>query len=236
MRTRGEEPPLRGVLIEAAERLIAERGLDAVKARDLAREAGCALGAIYHVFPNLDALILEVNLRTLTLFDVHIAQAQGPGPEGEKEGRPQGGPDTAPGEQTRPSGDVEAAVGDLIRLGSAYLAFAHEHRQRWRALFQHRMAGDRTPPDWYLANQARLFRHIEQPLHTLRPDLAEPERALLARTLFSATHGMVSLGLDEKLVSLPLAILRQQIERVVEAAGRGLAAGRPDGATRPPSG
>ena len=37
---------LREQLIDAAERTIAEKGLAAVKARDLAREVGCAVGPI----------------------------------------------------------------------------------------------------------------------------------------------------------------------------------------------
>ena len=69
---------LRAGLVAAAERRIAADGLGGLRARDLAAEAGCALGAIYTVFPDLDALILEVNLRTLGLFEA----ALGPEPAG----------------------------------------------------------------------------------------------------------------------------------------------------------
>jgi AcrR family transcriptional regulator len=193
---------LREALIESAERAIAERGLAGLKARELAQEAGCALGAIYTVFPDLDALILEVNLRTLTLFGERIAAAE--------EGVP------APT-------DAAAAEDDLVRLALAYLAFAREHPLRWRALFQHRMTGDVAPPNWYLKEQGRLFSQIERPLSALCPAQTADERALLARTLFSATHGMVSLGLDEKLMALPAAVLAREVERVVRATARGLA-------------
>ena len=50
---------LREALIEAAMAAIRAQGLASLKARDLARSAGCALGAIYNVFPDLDALISE---------------------------------------------------------------------------------------------------------------------------------------------------------------------------------
>ena len=69
MTTEERREQLRGALIDAAETAIAEGGLSALKARDLARTVGCALGAIYTVFPDLDALILSVNLRTLHLFE-----------------------------------------------------------------------------------------------------------------------------------------------------------------------
>ena len=51
---------LRARLIDVAERTIAENGLAALKARDLAREAGCSVGTIYNVFEHLDELILCV--------------------------------------------------------------------------------------------------------------------------------------------------------------------------------
>ena len=40
---------LRTDLIQAAERMIAERGLAGLKTRDLAREIGCANGAVYNL-------------------------------------------------------------------------------------------------------------------------------------------------------------------------------------------
>jgi AcrR family transcriptional regulator len=192
-------------LVEAAERTIAARGLPALKARDLAREAGCAVGAIYNVFPDLDGLILAVNMRTLALFEAAIAGS---------------------GEGAAPScgSEADAAVNDLARLALAYLAFAQAHAPRWRALFQHRMASGQVP-EWYRAEQGRLFRYIEVPLARLCPDLAGEERTLRARSLFSSTHGIVSLGLDEKLMALPPAALARELEAVVRALGRGLASG-----------
>jgi AcrR family transcriptional regulator len=205
MRTNERRTALKEALVDAAEGVIASRGLSHLRARELAQEVGCAVGAIYNVFPDLDSLILAVNLRTLALFDAEVAEALGAGRD------------------PRPSGP-EAAVEALVQLSAAYLAFAERNGPRWRALFQHRMAEDAPPPDWYLAEQVRLFRYIEDPLRVLCPRLSPEECQLLARTLFSATHGMVSLGLDEKLVSVPPALLRRQVETVVRATGEGLAA------------
>jgi AcrR family transcriptional regulator len=206
MRNDDRRERLRTALIDAAEATIAADGLSALKARELARDVGCALGAIYTVFPDLDALILAVNLRTLTLFEQAITAVRiAPEPVGA----------ATPAER-------DAAVEALVRLAVAYLDFAAAHATRWRALFQHRTE---ALPDWYLVEQVRLFRYIEAPLRVLRPDLGEPDRALLARSLFSATHGLVSLGLDEKLMVLSEPVLRGQIEIVVGALGRGLAEG-----------
>ncbi|MBV9432354.1 MAG: TetR/AcrR family transcriptional regulator, partial [Hyphomicrobiales bacterium] len=48
------------------------------------------------------------------------------------------------------------------------------------------------------------------------------QRALLARSLFSAVHGQVLLGLEEKLGVMAFATLREEVERLVFATIRGL--------------
>jgi hypothetical protein len=44
----------------------------------------------------------------------------------------------------------------------------------------------------------------------------------LARALFSAVHGVVSLGLDGKLAPVAAAALRRHLRLVAEAMARGL--------------
>src|SRR5919205_1223250 len=56
---------LRDALIEAAERTMEQEGLRGMKARDLALRVGCAVGAIYNVFTDLDDLVFAVNALTL---------------------------------------------------------------------------------------------------------------------------------------------------------------------------
>ncbi len=183
---------LHDALIAAAEAMIAGDGLDGLRARGLAEAVGCSVGAIYTVFPDLDALVLAVNARTLAAIDAALS-----------------------GE--RPSDSVP----HLVQLALAYLDYASGHRRLWAALFQHSLGGQ-AAPEWYAVQQAAAFSHIEAPLAALRPDLPAADCALLARSLFSAVHGMVALGLDEKVATLPLPVLREQIRTVVEAVVRGL--------------
>jgi AcrR family transcriptional regulator len=169
---------LRDRLLAAASRVIQQQGLAALRARDLAREAGCALGAIYGVFADLDALVLAVNDATLDRLDAaltHAVAAAG-----------------ADDERARAAAQIQA-------MAQAYLAFARDEPRAWRALFEHRMAEGRPVPPAYGAHLRRMFGHLDGPLRTLRADLDQHGRAALARTLFSALHGVVSLGLDEKL-------------------------------------
>ena len=77
-------------------------------------------------------------------------------------------------------------------------------------------------PPWFAERQAAAFSHIEGPLAVLAPDMDHHARALLARSLFAAVHGVVTLGLDEKVAAMPMPALRAQLRLVVEALGFGL--------------
>jgi hypothetical protein len=118
--------------------------------------------------------------------------------------------------------DADPAVARLIRLAEAYLDFAASHRPRWRALIEHRIGGVRQVPQWYIDAQVPLFMLVEEPLRELRPELDASQRALLARNIFAAVHGVVAFGLDEKLAAMPAPVLRDQLRQVVRALGLGL--------------
>src|ERR687886_703045 len=77
---------LRETLMIAAEDVIRKQGLSGLRARELAKIAGCAVGAIYNVFPDLDGLVLAVNAGTLDRIDAAVAEA----------GRTQGGTEPDP--------------------------------------------------------------------------------------------------------------------------------------------
>ena len=62
--TEEKREALKARLVEIAEETIAERGISALRARTIANQAGCAVGAIYNVFGHLDDLVLAVNGRT----------------------------------------------------------------------------------------------------------------------------------------------------------------------------
>jgi AcrR family transcriptional regulator len=199
VRPRDRHAALREQLIDCAERTIAEKGLAALKARDLAQEAGCAIGTIYNVFEHLDALVLCVGSRTLTMLEAALASVR----------------------SLDQHGSTEDALDDMVRLALAYLEFAATHTVRWRALFEHRMSDDRPLPEWFVEQQHRLFAEVERPLAALLPELDRDTRRILARTVFSAVHGIVALGLEEKLVSLPLPDLGRQLAATVRAIATG---------------
>ena len=200
MKTAARRQQLKAALIEAAARIIAADGLAGLKARTLADQAGCAVGAIYNVVADLDELVLHANTRTLSSLEAVLAAA------------------------TRPGHGAKWAIEQLVALALAYLGFAAAHRPQWRALFDHRLQQGEEAPEWYRRDQERLFAYVERPIAALRPEIAAAELSLLARSLFSAVHGLVALGLEEKLYTLPLPVLRRQVTTIVEAVGHGLRA------------
>ncbi|MBO0753474.1 MAG: TetR/AcrR family transcriptional regulator [Bradyrhizobiaceae bacterium] len=200
---------LKDALIAAAERTIETHGLRGLKARALAFKAGCAVGAIYNVVTDLDDLIFAVNSRTLAALERDLVAA---------------------GQVAATAQGPSTAVDRLVRLGKAYVTFAAANTLRWRALFEHRPPQGKPLPDRYLEEQRQLFRLVEEPLGELQPHLSGARRALVARSLFSAVHGMVMLGLEEKLQTLPLASLREQVTFIVSTICRGMLAQTVDAA------
>lgn len=189
---------LRVDLILAAEQTIASRGLAGLKTRDLARQIGCANGAVYNLVTDVDELILRVGSRTLRRLDEALSAAESAGEPSPRE--------------------------TLVCIAIAYCDFAAENLQLWRALFEHRMEADKIVPDWSVDDQMQLFRHIYVPLAALFPKRSPDELGITARSLFSAVHGMVALGLEQKLVAVPLPALRKEIAGLVRAMIDGLIA------------
>ena len=189
---------LRESLIEAAERSLAAGGLAGLKTRELAREIGCANGAVYNLVDDMDELILLVGSRTLARLDAALTTAESNGPPSPRE--------------------------TLVRIAVAYCDFAAENLELWRALFEHRMTPGKPVPEWALSEQMDLFRHIYRPLAALFPKRSTAELSVTARSLFSAVHGMVLLGLEQKLIAVPIDALRAEIATIVRAMVKGLAA------------
>jgi AcrR family transcriptional regulator len=190
---------LREALVLAAEKSISKGGLAGLKTRDLAREIGCANGAVYNLVEDVDELILRVGSRTLARLDTALSSAESEGPA--------------------------SAPEMLVRIAVAYCDFAAENLELWRALFEHRMARGKPVPQWAIEDQMNLFRHIYHPLAALFPKWSADELSITTRSMFSAVHGMVSLGLEQKLIAVPIAILRHEIATIVRAMIKGLTAG-----------
>jgi AcrR family transcriptional regulator len=185
------------LLLEIARVLIANKGLRSLKVRDVAEAADCSIGSVYNEFGDFDGLILTVNRETVQALTARLKAV--------------------------PSDD---AVRQLHGLAATYLDFATEHANLLRSLFEHRMEEDRPFPEDILVMVMQAFALMHEPLVRLMPDRDPEEVALLSRMMFSAVHGIISLGLEERMVAVPPEKLRQQLVQFVDThlAGLGISA------------
>lgn len=177
---------LRLRLIDIAESRIRNEGLAAVKARDLAREADCAVGAIYNVFTDLNGLIMAVNGRTFRTLGKVVAASVAAAPAQEPQD-------------------------ELITMSHAYLRYAAENTNLWRALFDLEMSTEMDVPQWYMAELGKLFALIAAPLARIFPSYTRQQLDLMTRALFSSVHGIVLLGLQKRISGVPLDRVEQMI-------------------------
>ena len=181
---------LRERLLDIAEAEIQTDGVSSLRARNLAQKAGCAVGAIYNVFDDLTGLILAVNGRTFRRMGAFVSEMI------------EANPDATPTET-------------LILIAKAYLAFASEHPNLWRALFDVEMSTEGDVTACYMDELGRLFSIIAVPVSELYPDASAAEIDMMTRTLFSSVHGIVLLGLERRISGVPPERLEDMIEYLV---------------------
>lgn len=179
---------LKARLIDAARSRIASDGLANLRARDVTQDAGCALGGLYTAFADLAELVVHVNSETLNRLQAEL--------------------------ETNQIEDATPA-GRLRNLARAYLRFATENRNLWKALFDHYLPEASPTPQWHLEEHLSLMAIIAEPLATLQPDMPAQDRVVRARTLFGAVHGVVSISLEGRFVGLPPERLEREVDELV---------------------
>lgn len=160
---------LEDMCIKAARWIVQADGLEKLTARRVADDIGYSVGTLYNLFDGQDGLILRLNGRTLDGLAERIEQVE----------------------------FIESTKHDLLALGRAYMAYVSENRNLWNALFQHRLPNGLKAPKWYQAKVNNLLLVMESILSHDIPDRANQQE--VARVLWSAIHGISSLGADGKL-------------------------------------
>ncbi len=171
-RSEHTQEELREMVLNAAESILVEDGIAALKVRNIAMDFGFTIGSIYMVFHNMADLNLHLKARTL---DNIAADLQGI--------------------------DQRFAVAEecLLELAKAYLAYAHANYNRWQMLFEHRSRNEDLYPEWYLEKVAQIFRLVERQFQRLKPEASQPEVARAARALWSGVHGICYLSFSGSL-------------------------------------
>jgi AcrR family transcriptional regulator len=190
---------LKARLLEAARDRIKRDGLANLRARDVTQDAGCALGGLYSAYTDLNDLIIHVNSTTLKALEQSLALAEVKN---------------------------KSPTDKLRNLGQGYLKFAMANRNLWKALFEHYPPEESPAPQWHLDEHLFLLSIIAEPLAELQPDMSAEDRAVRARTLFGAVHGIISITLEARFVGLPPERLGHELDEIIMMIAAGAAAQR----------
>tara|TARA_B100000446_G_scaffold175428_1_gene186130 strand:+ start:1279 stop:1875 length:597 start_codon:yes stop_codon:yes gene_type:complete len=162
---------LQALAIQAVRDLVAEHGLEKLSVRKVAERIGYTAGMLYHVFANLDDLILQANADTLAQLLAAMIDCPSP----------------APREQ-------------LQHMAQVYVSMARDETALWKMVFMHQMQNAAAVPGWYLEKTATLFREVEARMDQLAQQQDTAQIHLAARTLWGSVHGIALLAADDKLV------------------------------------
>jgi AcrR family transcriptional regulator len=151
---------LEELILQAGEAHLSEAGFAGFSAREVAKRVGYSIGTIYNVFGSYDRLILAINARTLRAWAAFLHLR------------------------------LEREPGDrLAALVHGYFDFAAENRNRWMALYDHRMGDESELPDEFVAAFAALIALIQAEVAVARADAREEEISALTGSLVAIAHG-----------------------------------------------
>lgn len=201
-KTRSAPPlELRDACIVAAQEVIAERGIENLSLREVARKLGVSHQAPYKHYPSRDHLLSEVMRRCFQRFAAHLdARLRHQDPEQ-----------------------------DLMSLGLQYLAYAREHPLEYRLMFSTTWPASAEEAD--LVRDAThafdVLRGVLRRMHGDTPDARETIE-LDALYIWSTMHGLAGVMNGQCIDKLDLRarVLRQAVGHAMERMGIGLAGKR----------
>lgn len=169
-RSEHSQEQIREMVLNAAEAIVIEKGVNALTVRKIAVQIGYTVGSIYMVFANMQDLIMHIKLRTLEQLTEQL---------------------TVDAAET-PEQQIQA-------LASHYLLFAQQHFNRWQIMFDSNLDNTIELPQSYQAKIEQLFLPLENLFQQLKPQASAEQVNLIARALWSGVHGICVLYLNGSL-------------------------------------
>ncbi|HAR10025.1 MULTISPECIES: TetR-like C-terminal domain-containing protein [Halomonas] len=163
---------LHAQVMAACDAWLAEQPVHALSLRSLAREVGCAPSTLLKLYGSFNNLLQHVNLESL--------------------GRLRTVMEPLLVDTTEPEARLRA-------LAQGYWKFAREDAHRWQLMFDYPLAQEGELDQRQTDMIGALFARVEGTLTEYQPDLESLEAQRLARTLWGSVHGLVQLGLNDRL-------------------------------------
>lgn len=146
------------IVVEGAQ-TIAEQGVGAISARELARRIGYSVSTVLTVMGSTEAIVTTINTRTFSIWADALEERL-----------------------ARESADRIAA------LVGAYFDFAERNRLLWMAIFEHKPTVSGIPEDQG-AVRARLTGIVVREVCRALPEDVHQRAPALARSLIATVHG-----------------------------------------------
>lgn len=146
------------IVLEGA-RIVAEQGVQAVTARELARRIGYSVSTVLNVMGSTEEIVTTVNTRTFSIWADALERRLA----------------------NDPADRIEALVG-------AYFDFAASNRLLWMAIFEHKPTMTGIPED-QASVRARLTGIVVEEVCKALPVPARDRAPALARSLIATVHG-----------------------------------------------
>lgn len=192
---------LREACVIAAQEVIAEKGVEHLSLRDVARRLGVSHQAPYKHYPSRDHLLAEVMRRCFQRFAAHL---------------------DARGHFAEPKDDLAA-------LGRQYLSYARDHALEYRLMFDTAWPESAEHPD-LIRDAVHAYDILRKVLRRLHGESAalDDRVDLDALYIWSTVHGLAGVmnGNCIDKLNLKPKVLAQAIEHVIKMVELGLQAKR----------
>lgn len=162
---------LRQLALDAAAEIVRENGLSQLKARKIAERIGYTVGTLYQVFKNLDDLVEQMNLNTLSELYDHCEKVDF---------------DREPAES-------------LMELALSLATFIDANSKLWRAVIFHQLPDEHVRPKEYDDMVIRLHGLIMNAINPYFSSDQKEEQMHDARVLWASMYGIYSLGTADRL-------------------------------------
>ncbi|MDX1466536.1 MAG: TetR-like C-terminal domain-containing protein [Halomonas sp.] len=158
-------------VMEACDAWLRQHPVHTLSLRALAREVGCAPSTLLKLYGSFSNLLQHVNVESLARLR----------------------------EVIEPLLADELPERRLKALARAYWQFARQDPHRWQLLFDYPLAQEGELDQRQNEMIEGLFLRVEATLKEYQPSLDDLEAWRLSRTLWGSVHGLVQLGLNERL-------------------------------------
>jgi AcrR family transcriptional regulator len=185
---------LSSLVLNSATRMIAQGGLGALSARQIAAEIGYSAGTIYNHFENLDDLTLRIAAQTLERM-------------------------LAEGREALSEQEPRRA---LHQLAAFYLQFTARNSNLWDVVMNRRWPDRTKIPDWYLKLVGQVLGIVESAIGSFFDSHETDLRRRSALTLWASMQGIASVANRSSLIAVPERMALAMADQLIEFYVTGL--------------